>query len=276
MVIGELFHCYHDALLPVYGENEALSGATLLLEELHGVSRSEYLFQKEKDVSEGELSVVIEKIIAEVPLQYIIGYGYFYDRKFSVREGVLIPRNETEELVQWIIKDQKHGGVKILDIGTGSGAIAVTLSLELENCSVSAIDLSEKALVIAAENNKMLGSNVSFRKQDILSVDSLGSYDVIVSNPPYVTESEKSLMYRNVLDYEPSMALFVSDADPLLFYRRIAKLAYEALSSEGTLYFEINEHFGVACCDMLRSIGFQKITLRQDLNSRDRMVKAQK
>lgn len=273
---SELYRLYHDALLSVYDSREATSGAALLLEELHGIRRSDYFFEKEKEVEAGDWERVVRLIKTEMPLQYIIGHGYFYDRRFQVAEGVLIPRHETEELVQLIMNDYKKGNIRILDIGTGSGAIAVTLALELNGCEVSAIDISEKALAVASENNKLLGANVQFKKRNILTVRSLDSYDVIVSNPPYVMECEKAMMRKNVLDYEPTEALFVPDDQPLLFYSKIAELAYGSLNEGGALYFEINEQLGAECCEMLRERGFKEVFLKKDLNDRDRMVKATK
>lgn len=280
MTIRELHKSYFDKLLPIYGENEATSGSMLLIEELHNICRKDYVFDREReiDVDQNQLSSVLNMIDSERPLQYIVGKAHFYSRYFEVSEGVLIPRNETEELVDWIIKDYKnHLPISILDIGTGSGAISVTLDLELTNSNVTAMDISSDALEIAKRNSSALGSNVKFIEQDILKCDKLNdNYDIIVSNPPYVKISEKINMRKNVLDYEPDIALFVSDNDPLLFYRKIAALAYDNLNIGGALYYEINEQLGSECCDMLRDLGFKNIELRKDLNNRDRMVKAKK
>lgn len=280
MKIRELYKCYFDKLLYIYGENEATSGSLLLIEELNNISREDYLFDKEReiDINSNQLSQVLNMIDSERPLQYIIGKKYFYSHYFEVSEGVLIPRSETEELVDWIIKDhKKHSSISILDIGTGSGAIAVTLDLELTNSNVTAMDISSDALEIAKRNSSTLGASVKFIRQDILECSKLiGNYDIIVSNPPYVKLSEKVNMRKNVLDYEPSLALFVTDDDPLLFYRKIGELAYDNLNTGGSLYFEINEQLGSECCDILRGIGFNEIYLREDLNSRDRMVKVKK
>ncbi len=191
---------------------------------------------------------------------------------------VLIPRGETEELVSWIIKDfiDVDETIDIIDIGSGSGAIAVTLSLELPTASVSAVDISCDALNVARKNSISLGAKVQFSQMDILSSEPLGEYDVIVSNPPYVTDSEKRLMRNNVLKYEPHIALFVDDNNPLLFYRRIADIGCRVLRDGGRLYFEINENYSSECCDMLHEMGYIDIVLKYDLNDKPRMVRASK
>lgn len=264
----ELHKCYYDVLLPLYGDREANWCAKLLLEELYGLHYTDYDHEVEP------VGGVIERLKAEQPIQQIIGHAWFYDHKFKVNEHTLIPRNETEELVDWIIKDyRQHGGLSVLDIGTGSGVIAVTLALNLPAAEVTALDFSSGALSVAKHNNDVLGSNVRFVRQDILTTSIDGEYDVIVSNPPYITKKEISLMRNNVLNFEPHTALFVEDNDPLLFYRRIAELARSHLRNGGALYFEINENYGRECCELLSELGFINIVLRKDLNSKDRMIK---
>lgn len=266
----ELFNILIDTLTPIYGALEAQSSARLLMEECYQVK---YPFT-DSTIEVESVEDMVSDIKAEKPIQQIIGHSYFYDQKFKVTEDVLIPRGETEELVDWIIKDHKGAkNLSVVDIGTGSGAIAITLALELNEADVTAIDISEKALAVAKENAYCLGTNIKFHHSDILNSSLNGKYDIIVSNPPYITKREMELMRNNVLKYEPHTALFVEDSDPLIFYRRIAELARESLRENGALYFEINEDYGSECCEMLKSVGFKNIELRKDLNSKDRMIK---
>lgn len=261
------------SLLAVYDEREAGSSARMLIEEIWGFDY--YNNEQQVAVSEDKLVEVLSQIERETPIQQIVGHAWFYDNKFKVSKNVLTPRPETEELVDWIIKDYKlKSASKVLDIGTGSGAIAITLALEMNGAEVSAIDISELALDVARENAREINVEVDFTLQDILRDELSQNYDIIVSNPPYITDKEMSLMRKNVLDYEPHIALFVRDNDPLIFYRRIAVLAIKYLNNGGRLYFEINENFGKECCLMLSEIGFSDIILRKDLNDRDRMIRA--
>ena len=208
------------------------------------------------------------------PLQYIIGYAPFCGLQFNVDSRVLIPRPETAELVEWVAADCTKSGA-ILDIGTGSGCIAVTLAHRLPGCKVQGWDISEAALEVARENNRLNGTDVEFSKEDILTVRSSDSkYDVIVSNPPYVMEREKAQMEANVLEYEPHTALFVPDADPLLFYRAIAEFGKKALVKGGALYFEINPLESEAMGCMLSDVGYHDIEIRKDIFGKHRMIKA--
>jgi release factor glutamine methyltransferase len=187
----------------------------------------------------------------------------------------LIPRNETEELVHLIIKENKKEGMRILDIGTGSGCIPITLALEIKGSLVFGLDISEKALSVASQNATLLGAKVEFRKCDILNEEvPFKDLDIIVSNPPYVKISEKELMHDNVLKYEPHLALFVNDDDPLLFYRHIVHKAKKVLNSEGRLYFEINEALGTITSELLTGNGFKDVQIIKDINNRDRIVVA--
>ena len=211
------------------------------------------------------------------PIQYILGEARFLGRAFQVASGVLIPRPETEELVEIMLKEISSTS-RILDIGTGSGCIAVTLAKELPGTQVTAWDVSEEALAIAAANSLALQAPVCFEQRDVLAYTPgvTERYDVIVSNPPYVTEAEKQDMERNVLDWEPSLALFVPDTDPLRFYRRIAVLGLEMLESDGKLYFEINRTFGEDIVFMMRELGYRFVRLQEDISHNDRFVIAQK
>ncbi len=209
------------------------------------------------------------------PIQYILGKTEFYGMPFMVTPDVLIPRPETEELVEWILAGNRQPGFSVLDIGTGSGCIAVTLAKKIYGANVYAWDISERALKVASENAFLNCVNVRFSLRDIFQpVDNSPIFDMIVSNPPYVTESEKTTMEANVLGFEPHGALFVPDDHALIFYERIADVALTSLYNGGELYFEINRDKGTEVCDMLRSKGFTHIELRKDISGNDRMVRA--
>lgn len=268
----ELFDRYIEVLVPIYGEIEGRSCAKLLLEDLHGVKYPDY----DVVVEPFDFEQVIADIKSEKPIQQIVGKAYFYENIFDVTPHVLIPRGETEELIYWIIKDYKKLSPTVLDIGTGSGVIAISLALNIEKSKVTAYDISTEALAVACANSEKLGANVQFMEVDILSCGLDKKYDVVVSNPPYIARKEMPLMRNNVLDHEPHTALFVDDDDPLIFYRRVGELAYGNLICGGSLYFEINENYGAECCQLLSDIGFSNIVLRKDLNSKDRMIKAVK
>lgn len=211
------------------------------------------------------------------PIQYIIGDTEFFGLPFKVTPATLIPRPETEELVQWILSDFENVAPSILDIGTGSGCIAISLAKNLENAAVSAVDISEEALHIAKQNALDNEVSVNFYQADILALNTLPhTYDCIVSNPPYVRTLEKEFMQPNVLKHEPESALFVSNDNPLVFYTKIARLAKEHLSVNGTLYFEINEYLGKEMQDMLKAEGFAEIELRKDIFGKDRMLRCKR
>lgn len=228
------------------------------------------------------LELLLTELRRARPVQYILGQTLFCELPFHVREGVLIPRPETEELVRWIVEDAANAHPltppRLLDIGTGSGCIAVSAArlLTPQGAKVSAVDVSPLALAVAAENAALNGVNVEFRACDILTQQPSGLYDIVVSNPPYVTRSEAPMMEANVLRHEPELALFVDDADPLLFYRTIARRSLTLLPTGGLLYFEINERFSGQTTEMLRQLGYRDITLRHDLFQKPRMVRAQR
>jgi release factor glutamine methyltransferase len=257
---------------------EAAHQAHWLMEVLFGVGRTEFVLDKPLQVTVAEmdrLEEVLQRLDAHEPLQYVLGEAYFYGRKFRVQPGVLIPRPETEELVHRIVSVHSHTeSLKILDIGTGSGCIAISLALELPGSQVFALDISAAALQLARENARQLGADVQFMQANILKDDipEPGPFDVLVSNPPYVLEREAPLMQPNVLDWEPHLALFVKNEDPLLFYRRITEQAQECLKQGGHLYFEINEAYGTAVAEMLQQAGFAAVLVRQDMQGKDRMV----
>lgn len=270
-----------DALRGHYPDSEAFSIAKMLLVEVFGFSTLELYGGKDKEIS-GKRRDVLNEMIARLqknePIQYIIGIETFGGLTFEVDGNVLIPRPETWELVQWAIEDcQTKESCRILDIGTGSGCIAVSLAHCLSQAEVEAWDVSEGALQVAEKNARRNGVEVCFRRQDVLTaLPDDTRYDVIVSNPPYIAEKEKSDMDANVLDWEPSLALFVSDEDPLLFYRKIAQLGIGMLAEDGALYFEINQKYGQETLQMLNGLGYKQVELKKDAWNNDRMIKAKR
>ena len=222
-----------------------------------------------------KVDAFLQRLVSGEPVQYIEGTAAFSGLSFSVQPGVLIPRPETAELVDWVVDDFSEAEQPaILDIGTGSGCIAVSVAHRLPRAKVSAVDVSPTALEVASCNARANGVEVQFSLVDILSARPSGTFSAIVSNPPYICECEKATMHKNVLAFEPELALFVPDADPLLFYRRIAQVALQCLVQGGHLYFEINERFGKETCNMLLELGFTDVQLRADFFGKDRMVKA--
>jgi release factor glutamine methyltransferase len=263
----------------LYPETEIKSFTYLILEKLTGFSRTEILLNKNTLFSVEQHNMIesfIEKLKKNVPIQYILGETEFYGLTFNVNESVLIPRPETEELVDWIRNENDCiGNLQLLDIGTGSGCIAISLKHEFPDSTVEAFDISDEALETARSNANRNQLDVNFSKVDILNTpDFEKKWDIIVSNPPYVTEHEKSGIHPNVLENEPHMALFVPDNDPLLFYRKIALFAQKYLENNGKLYFEINREYGKATVDLLAGMGFTDIELRKDISGNDRMIMA--
>ncbi len=261
-----------------YPDSELRTFNNWILEYLFEYSTMDALMLANQDLSAKsivDVKHIISLLKQEKPIQQIVGYAWFYGYKFSVNEHVLIPRPETEELVDWILKDNLDHK-SILDIGTGSGCISISLALNSLS-QVSALDVSDLALLKAKENAKKLNASVNFIKADILTTkcsNIVDHYDIIVSNPPYVLESDKDFMLNNVLDNEPHLALFVPDNESLKFYSVIADLACKKLNKNGLLYFEIHENKGQEILDMLSSKRFVNLELRKDLQGKDRMVKA--
>lgn len=277
--VAILSNSFAEELTSLYDELEAKSIMELCFSSLFGYSRIDLLLKKEEILTkeEGEkLNSVLEKLKEGVPLQYILGETEFYGLKFTVNEHVLIPRPETEELVEWIISSEGEK-TTILDIGTGSGCIPISLKKNLPESEVWAMDVSGKALEIAKINAVENDAVISFVEADIFTQESIGEikFDVIVSNPPYVLKSVIEKLHKNVIDNEPHLALFVEDNDPLIFYKRIADFAKNNLTEGGELYFEINESFGKEMQELLREKGFKNVTLRKDLNNNDRIVKCE-
>ena len=255
------------------------------MSHITGLTTAQLLAEPNLQLTE-EQRVWMEEAICRLennePLQHVLRYGEFYGRKFKCDGRALVPRPETEELVDWIINDwatinSRQLPINVLDIGTGTGCIALSLAKELEGAKITAVDISTAALSLARENAEILeAKDVRFIECDILGDCNVieEGYDVIVSNPPYVRECEKKEMEANVLDYDPHTALFVSDEDPLVFYRAIAEFALTHLTPNGALYFEINQYLGRETCDLLVAMGYKNVELRDDINGNARMVRA--
>ena len=259
----------------------------MLMSHITGLSTAQLLAEPNLQLTEEQQEWMNEAVVRlqnNEPIQHVLGYSEFYGRRFKCDGRALVPRPETEELVDWIVSDWSTTSgqqtiVNCIDIGTGTGCIALSLATELPNSTITALDISEKALSLAKENAKLLNAkNITFVQEDILKHSSLliphSSFHIIVSNPPYVRECEKVDMEANVLDYDPHTALFVSDEDPLVFYRAIAEFGLEHLAPNGALYFEINQYLGQETCDLLVALGYKNVELRKDINDNPRMVKA--
>lgn len=264
-------------LAAIYDAGEAKAIVRMVLDERFGLSATDVYCGKVTQLS-SDKQTELEKIMLLLeqgqPVQYVLGTACFCGRTFHVEPGVLIPRPETEELCQWIA-DQSAAVANVLDVGTGSGCIATTLALDITAAKVTAWDISYDALRIAAANAKALGATVYFTHQDALCPPpDKDKWDTIVSNPPYICESEKTDMERNVLDNEPALALFVPDSDPLLFYRSIAHYGSSALRQGGCLYFEINPIYAEQMTAMLRALPYHNIEVRNDQYGKQRFIKA--
>lgn len=267
-------------LQPYYTAEEVSALSRIVCCDLLGQAPTDYYLGKDIVLSskkEQELEDILQRLSRFEPLQYIEGRTLFLGREFWVAPGVLIPRPETEELVELMLKEIP-ADARILDVGTGSGCIAISLAKELPDALVTAWDVSPEALSVARANARKLQADVRFVECDVLAcqVDEVGLYDAIVSNPPYVTEAEKADMEPNVLQWEPSLALFVPDDDPLRFYRRIAVLGRDMLADGGRLYFEINRAYGREMVEMLRTMGYVGVRVEKDLSQNDRFVIAEK
>ena len=268
-------------LSSLYSNQELESISKLIFEKVLGLSRLQIHLNQHETISAANLAQ-IKEIIARLshfePIQYVLGETEFYGLKIKVDQNVLIPRPETEELVDWIISDYRNSTPSVLDIGTGSGCIPISLMKNLPGATAQGWDISTGALMLAKENAENSHVKVGFYFADMLRQIfpiSEEKFDIIVSNPPYVTESEQTVMQKNVTDFEPHIALFVPDKDALIFYRAIADMAVNRLKPGGNIYFEINEKFGLATQELLISKGFTNIILRKDIRGKDRMVKAE-
>ena len=269
-------------LQSIYDVMEAESFFYLILEDKHQMKRIDLALEPNYEFSEEAIKVWEELVVQlkkEIPIQYLLGNTEFFGLPFIVNENVLIPRPETEELVDWIISENRKieglRELKILDIGTGSGCIAVSLAKNILNATVFAIDVSSKALEVAKLNAKQNDVSVTFLEKNILETDDLlEQFDIIVSNPPYIRNLEKQEIKKNVLDNEPHLALFVDDFDALVFYKKITDLATKNLNPNGKLFFEINQYLGQEMTDLLNQSGFTELELRKDIYGNDRMTKA--
>ncbi|HWB65095.1 MAG TPA: peptide chain release factor N(5)-glutamine methyltransferase [Chitinophagales bacterium] len=282
MTIAEKQKEYRDKLTPVFGDREAKAITKLVLETILDIGRAQYAFDRFRIITEqqaAQLDNILARLLTHEPPQYILGEAWFYGLRFVVNDSVLIPRPETEELVELVIDECKLQGKangNILDIGTGSGCIAIAIAKHLPQAMLSAVDVSPGALQTAAENCRLNNTTVQLQQLDMLNQDlPIGAYDVIVSNPPYIGHDEKSAMAANVLNFEPHLALFAPYEDALLFYRTIARKSIAALKPGGLLFFELNAAKGVAVEKMLCDLGYTNVELKTDLSGKARMIKAE-
>lgn len=280
MKLKDIKNTFHLELDALFSSEEVDSFFYMLIEAYYKVSRLDLAMDVGLEV-ENE-SLILEGLLAlklQKPIQYILGETEFYGLTFKVNENTLIPRPETEELVNWVLKMKGDSqSINILDIGTGSGCIAISIAKHFEHANVYALDISKEALEVAKENAKNNGVDISFLNKDILEIsnarlESQTQFDVIVSNPPYVRHLEKKMMHSNVLDNEPHLALFVDDENPLQFYKAITEFAVKNLKNDGVLFFEINEYLGNEMIQLLKSNNFKNIQLKQDFFKKDRMIK---
>jgi len=285
--IEDIASVFNEELKDLYPKGELDTFVILAVSDLFGISKDEMRVRRRQPLNAKEaekISTIIKELKTEKPIQYILGRTDFYGCKIRVDEHVLIPRPETEELVDLIISETRNSNIPsphLLDIGTGSGCIAIALKKNLPEADVSAIDISEEALLTAKANAILNQTKINFLQGDILNLSlesplpkEKGSYDIIVSNPPYVRISEKEKMSKNVIDHEPHLALFVNDNDPLIFYKAIADFALQDLSTNGKLYFEINEALGNEIKKLLEEKGFKNVEVKKDMSGKDRIVVA--
>ena len=292
MLLKQYKNHFFNSLKNIQDEQEIESFFFILTEYLHNLKRVDLALNPNFEISEDDVekwNAILADLQQEKPIQYITGVAWFYGLQFEVNENTLIPRPETEELVEFILKETSNfqlpaSSLNILDIGTGSGCIPISLKANLPQANVSAIDVSEKALKVAKRNAKSNKVEINFIQTNILEVEDLNqlpssithhpsSYNIIVSNPPYVRNLEKQEIKKNVLNYEPHLALFVEDTDALLFYRKIAQLALKNLAPNGLLFFEINQYLGNETVELLQNLGFKNIELKKDMYGNDRMIK---
>ena len=284
MILKEFRSHFNEALSNIYPNTEIDTFFFILIEEKLNLQRIDTVLKPDFFINDeivSELKLIITRLQKEEPIQYIFGNTEFYGLHFLVDKNTLIPRPETEELVEWVINEvtklqsYKVEKLSILDIGTGSGCIPISLAKNLKEVIISAIDVSKEALKIAQQNAAKNNVNIEFLEMDILNTDKLPQkYDIIISNPPYVRELEKVEIKNNVLENEPHLALFVDDENPLIFYKKIADLAKNHLTEKGFLFFEINQYLGKETIEMLSNKGFQNSILKKDLFGNDRMIKA--
>ena len=279
--IGDIRSFYKLELINYYDEKEADTLLFILFEEYAKLSKTDILLNPERTITESELLKIrfaIKDLKNYKPVQYILGKTEFYGIPVIVNNSVLIPRPETEELVEIIIKQNKTSeSITILDIGTGSGCIAIALKKYLNNATVFAIDVSENALTVARINSEINKTDITFRQFDVLqneAITGFPEFDIIVSNPPYVRKSEKKQMRENVLNYEPDQALFVEDAEPLLYYKALINISKSHLKPKGKIYCEINQYLGEETLALFMEKGFKQTEIFKDINGNDRVLSA--
>ncbi|MBC8756133.1 peptide chain release factor N(5)-glutamine methyltransferase [Kordia sp. YSTF-M3] len=288
MKLKDIQEIFHKELDEIYGKDEVNSFFFMLTEAFFGLERFSLAIDPEIVITKTQETLIfaaLSELKLEKPIQHILGKTHFFGLEFKVNEHTLIPRPETEELVQWMLDDLKveklpNKIIQILDIGTGSGCIPIALKKNLPNAVISALDISENALKVAKENAKSNEVEIQFVQANVLTLEKLNLFeeenilfDIIISNPPYVRNLEKEAMHKNVLEYEPDSALFVDDHDALVFYDKIANLAKAHLKPSGKLYFEINQYLGKEMIDLLQKKQFKNIELRKDMFGVDRMTK---
>lgn len=281
MLLKEYKTQFANELISIYDEKEVESFFYIVLEAFHQMKRIDFALQTDFELDTIQLlqwETVLSQLKEQKPIQYILGETEFFGLTFYVNENTLIPRPETEELVDWILSNNQitksTNPLKILDIGTGTGCIAISLAKNLPQAEVYAMDVSEKALETAQKNAKRNNVEIHFLHQSILEIEDLNQqFDIIVSNPPYVRNLEKEEIKKNVLDYEPHLALFVEDDDALLFYKKITQLAQKNLLDGGELYFEINQYLGEEMIVLLEEYRFKNIELKKDIYGNDRMIR---
>lgn len=276
MTLKEIHKELINRLLPCVGHDEAAAMADAMLADLLNYRPSDLILHADRQLTsttESHLLSIADRVVSGEPLQYAIGLAYFHGRTFAVDRSTLIPRPETSQLVD-IIEDENKGrsDLRILDIGTGSGCIAISLALDLQWAKVTAVDVSPQAISVAKKNAANMKANVDFNVTDILAAEANSQYDIIVSNPPYVLDSERPSMDRRVVDYEPASALFVPDSDPLKFYTAIARYCGKALAPDGTLYLEINPLCADSLAKAMRNMGFDDVTIVRDYKGNNRFA----
>lgn len=278
--LGQITASLRKTLSPIYGEGEAKAMIRLIFHNLKGWNQTQMIMNEDTPLSDYilfKVNAILERLLKHEPIQYILGEAYFYGMNLKVDRSTLIPRPETEELTDLIVNANREDDLRVLDIGTGSGAIAIALSRNLPYSKVTAIDISADALNIATENAKNLHADIHFIEEDVFTYfPAPGSFDIIVSNPPYIDESEKASMESNVLDYEPHGALFVPDSHPLIYYSRILEIASTALTANGRLYFEINPRHAAELKAMTENEGFSDVNVIKDIHGKERFVTATK
>jgi release factor glutamine methyltransferase len=271
-----------NELKNLYDQEEAENIAVLILEKISGFERSDQILQKEIILSSEQLeniNSILNRLYENEPIQYVLEESWFAGLKFKVNKNVLIPRPETEELVDWVCNEVGSHDLRtmnILDVGTGSGCIPISLKKKLPKSKVTAIDLSSEALIVANENANILGADIDFIHLDFLNIENwtgLGKYDIIISNPPYVLQKEKETMHQRVISHEPTLALFVPDNDGLIFYKKLAAFSLFHLNENGKLFVEINESCGSDVVKLFQSKGLSSVALRKDMQGKDRMVR---